>query len=72
MDGVFLGEANSVGTFEDVEVGQEGVDEGGGGGAAEEECRFGVFDGKGFLFGEGSLRTCVFGFAVELVNSLRR
>ncbi len=55
VDGIFLGEADGVRTFQGVKVCEEGIDQGGGGSAAEEEGRFGVFYWEGLLFCEGAL-----------------
>lgn len=53
-----------MGFAEGMEVGEEGVDEGGGGCAAEEEGCFGVFDGEGEALGVGAGGASGFGFAV--------
>jgi len=69
VDGVFFGEADGIGAFERMEIGEQRIDEGGGGGAAKEEGRFGVFDGKRFFFGESPLGAGILGFARILSNS---
>ena len=65
MDGIFLGETEGVGALEGVEVGEEGIDEGGGGSATEEKGGLGVFDGEGLLFRERTLGAGVLGFTVK-------
>ena len=50
MNRVSFDEADGMGAFKRVEVGEERVDEGGGGGTAEEEGCPRVFDGERFLF----------------------
>ena len=63
VDVVFLGEADAVGAFEGVEVGEEGGDQGGAGGTAEEESRFGVFGREGLAGFEGASGAGGFGFS---------
>ena len=54
VDVIFLGEADAVGAFEGIEVGEEGGGQGGAGGAAEEEGGFVVFGREGLARFEGA------------------
>lgn len=61
MDGIFLGEADGVRTFEGVKVCEEGVDQGGGRSATKEEGRLCIFYWEGLLFCEGALGAGILG-----------
>lgn len=69
MDGVLLRKPDGERALEGVEVGEEGVDEGGGCGAFEEESGLWVLIGKRGSFGKDASRAGGLGLTVGLLRT---
>ncbi len=69
MDGVLLRKPDGERALEGVEVGEEGIDEGGGSGAFEEEGGLWVLIGKRGSFGQDASRAGGLGLTMGLLRT---